>query len=272
MSYNVVPSEQTGVPIREELATCTNVDAAETALQGRQEPWPANGEVPTALMVANGFVRQGLKSFLKGTRFQVVTSAATLSEMDAVMDGQSTPALIIVVSDDAASADAIRALRTTYADAKLVILGRFEAPGSLPKDVCLTVQAVLDYDIGQETLIAALDVVMSGATIQSAGLLSRLMDQPKPSFGFSHQSPRSAEQGTAETQTAAGPMLCHRLTDREIKVLQVLATGVSNKLIARQYDLAEATVKIHVKNIMRKLQTPNRTQAAIWARENGICG
>ena len=88
-------------------------------------------------MVANGFVRQGLTSFLKGTRFQVVTIAATLSEMDAVMDGQSAPALIIVASDDAASADAIRALRTAYPDAKLVILGRLRrawkpAQGSLP--------------------------------------------------------------------------------------------------------------------------------------------
>jgi two-component system nitrate/nitrite response regulator NarL len=46
--------------------------------------------------------------------------------------------------------------------------------------------------------------------------------------------------------------------------------GNSNKLIARNFDIAEATVKIHVKNILRKLKTQNRTQAALWARENGI--
>ena len=53
-------------------------------------------------------------------------------------------------------------------------------------------------------------------------------------------------------------------------MLRYLAEGASNKAIARQYDLAEATVKIHVKNILRKLGTQNRTQAALWARENGI--
>ena len=55
-------------------------------------------------------------------------------------------------------------------------------------------------------------------------------------------------------------------------VLRGLAVGDSNKLIAIKHDLAEATVKIHVKNILRKLKTQNRTQAALWARENGIYG
>src|SRR6478752_2198568 len=57
MSYNVVPFEQTGVPIREHLALRTEADATEAASRERQEPWPANSEVPTALVVANGFVR-----------------------------------------------------------------------------------------------------------------------------------------------------------------------------------------------------------------------
>jgi len=44
----------------------------------------------------------------------------------------------------------------------------------------------------------------------------------------------------------------------------------SNKLIARRHAIAEATVKVHVKAIVRKLNIQNRTQAAIWAKENGI--
>ena len=54
--------------------------------------------------------------------------------------------------------------------------------------------------------------------------------------------------------------------------LKCLAEGSSNKVIALRHCLAEATVKIHVKNILRKLKTQNRTQAALWARENGIYG
>ena len=219
--------------------------------------------VPTALVVANEFVQLGLSSFLKGTRFQVVTSAATLSEMDAAMNGQSSPALIIMASEDTDSTNAIRLLRTASADAKLVILGRRSAPGNLPKDVCRTVQAYLDYDVSRDTLIAALTVAMSDATVQP--------DQPKPSLGFSHQPPLITEQGSAPTQTA-DVTACHCLSDRELHVLQLLATGASNKEISRTLSVTENTVKVHVKSILRKLQMTNRTRAAIWARENGIYG
>jgi two-component system nitrate/nitrite response regulator NarL len=41
--------------------------------------------------------------------------------------------------------------------------------------------------------------------------------------------------------------------------------GDSNKIIARKFDITEATVKVHVKAILRKIQAKNRTQAAIWA-------
>ena len=44
--------------------------------------------------------------------------------------------------------------------------------------------------------------------------------------------------------------------------------GSPNKVIARELDVAEATVKVHVKAILRKIQVSNRTQAAIWATEN----
>ncbi|GJE41195.1 Response regulator protein VraR [Methylobacterium soli] len=65
-------------------------------------------------------------------------------------------------------------------------------------------------------------------------------------------------------------MTVHKLSPREIDVLKHLAGGASNKIIARACDLAEATVKIHVKNVLRKLKTQNRTQAALWAIEHGI--
>ena len=45
--------------------------------------------------------------------------------------------------------------------------------------------------------------------------------------------------------------------------------GHANKVIARTCDIAEATVKVHMKSILRKIRVDNRTQAAIWAMENG---
>jgi two-component system, NarL family, nitrate/nitrite response regulator NarL len=55
------------------------------------------------------------------------------------------------------------------------------------------------------------------------------------------------------------------LSEREIGILECLVNGDANKMISRRLNIAEPTVKVHVKSILRKLQLSNRTQAAIWA-------
>ena len=60
-----------------------------------------------------------------------------------------------------------------------------------------------------------------------------------------------------------------RLTDRERQILKLIATGRSNELIARELDIAEATVKVHVKNMLKKLNLKSRVEAAVWAVEHG---
>jgi two-component system nitrate/nitrite response regulator NarL len=60
------------------------------------------------------------------------------------------------------------------------------------------------------------------------------------------------------------------LSPRERQILICVAEGKSNKLIARQYSLSEATVKVHLKAVLRKLGKHNRTEAAIWAVEHGF--
>lgn len=60
------------------------------------------------------------------------------------------------------------------------------------------------------------------------------------------------------------------LSAREREILVALARGESNKAIAREFDLAESTVKIHVQNILRKLGLRSRVQAAVYAIEHGV--
>ena len=59
-----------------------------------------------------------------------------------------------------------------------------------------------------------------------------------------------------------------KLSDREAEILQCLVNGASNKAIARDLKIAEATVKVHLKGLLRKMRLQNRTQAAIWALNN----
>jgi two-component system nitrate/nitrite response regulator NarL len=62
-----------------------------------------------------------------------------------------------------------------------------------------------------------------------------------------------------------------KLSEREIQILDGLVKGYANKVIARRCDISEATVKVHMKSILRKIRVGNRTQAAIWALEHGHC-
>ncbi len=70
----------------------------------------------------------------------------------------------------------------------------------------------------------------------------------------------------APTEESGHPLV-QKLTKRELQVLQGLTHGKSNKAIASDLDLSEPTVKLHVKNLYRKIGAANRTQAALLARE-----
>lgn len=68
----------------------------------------------------------------------------------------------------------------------------------------------------------------------------------------------------------APDVLADKLTEREREVLEGLCRGLANKEIARDLGLQEVTVKLHVKNLCRKLDAKNRTQAALLARDAGM--
>lgn len=57
------------------------------------------------------------------------------------------------------------------------------------------------------------------------------------------------------------------LTRRELQILRYIAEGLSNKLIARKLDIAESTVKVHVKHLLKKLGFRSRVEAAVWMVE-----
>jgi DNA-binding NarL/FixJ family response regulator len=59
-----------------------------------------------------------------------------------------------------------------------------------------------------------------------------------------------------------------RLSTKELMILARLMEGAPNKLIARDLNIAESTVKVHVKSLLRKIRVSNRTQAAIWATDH----
>ena len=75
---------------------------------------------------------------------------------------------------------------------------------------------------------------------------------------------------TADDPTVAPNPLAQKLSRRELQVLEGLSKGKSNKEIARDLDLQEPTIKLHVKTLYRKIGAANRTQAALIAKDEGL--
>lgn len=225
----------------------------------------SNGEpkVTTYLACANPMLRAGLGHILADTRFEVREqddsgrSWASRSESDAV--------LFIIDSnlkDDVAPAG-IAALKQRYAGARVVVLAdtfnlekMMSALNGGADGYCLpTVDALIRY----------LDLVMLGETAYpSAQFLAAVVDaQGRPDQGRS-----GATADAASRRSASQASDTRMLSNRESEILHCLMQGAPNKIIARQLDVAEATVKVHVKAILRKIQVANRTQAAMWAVEH----
>ena len=77
---------------------------------------------------------------------------------------------------------------------------------------------------------------------------------------------RNAGPSRALTPAAAADK--RRPTDRQAMILKNLVNGDSNKVVARKLHIAEETVKVHMKRLLRRIGVKNRTQAAIWALNN----
>jgi two-component system, NarL family, nitrate/nitrite response regulator NarL len=111
-------------------------------------------------------------------------------------------------------------------------------------------------------LIKALEFVMLGETFLSAAAALTLLQQGQV-------VPQARVEGSGVALIPANDFSSvSRLSDREAQILHFLTKGASNKLIARDLVVAEATIKVHIKAILRKVRVANRTQAAMWAQQH----
>lgn len=165
-----------------------------------------------------------------------------------------------------------RRSRSSYADlcaslsqrCKLVVLAQPHDGDALPPQALACAAAVLDRNVSQQKLLVTLDAVMMGAVVRDAPFFRPNREPGDILFPPSAPRPRSSVKLPLPL-SGSDARICP-FSIREQEILSVLAEGVSNKHIARKFDIAESTVKVHVKHILRKLNMNNRTQAAIWAK------
>ena len=116
-----------------------------------------------------------------------------------------------------------------------------------------------------DAFIKSIELVAMGETVFPPAFLSFALDS-KTDLGRKATQPDESERAVFVTTEDT---VASQLSPREKSILRCLIEGDSNKSIARKIDIAEATVKVHVKAILRKVRVQNRTQAAIWATNHG---
>ena len=209
-----------------------------------------------ALLVGGDrLLRECLSQLLKPV-FPVITTATSLAEI--VQDGQSRTAHLATTivlclgwpQSSHAEAEAFSKLKAIAPGMTTVVLAtERDSQAALADAVRSGVDGVLLRDTSMEVLLKSLAAIQAGAKVCSTQLIALALSQA----GASGMMP----------DTPAG----QEFTPRQVDILSGLAAGQSNKMIARELGVSEATIKVQVRSILRKLRVENRTQAAICAQQ-----
>ncbi|MET0179551.1 MAG: response regulator transcription factor [Novosphingobium sp.] len=207
------------------------------------------------VICANPITREGLGTIIAAQGFAAGQAVGSLREI--ALDSEATGLVVLVDLGPAEQSIAVRTVVAASPRTRPLILAPafdFET-----MTACLREGAV-GYLISNLTiaeLIEALHLSLNGQKV----LPSTLADE------LSRQRDRAAQRAECVDDLSRDQM--KNLSQRERDVLCCLVGGYPNKVIARRLEVSEATVKANVKAILRKLNVLNRTQAAIWARQQG---
>jgi len=207
-------------------------------------------------------MRSGLQYILHGTPF-LVGEAASAAGLGPLQHFAPEASLVIIDTNQntGRAIEAVRQVRERSPRARIVVLAdrfdyRFLRLGHAAgvDGFCLGASA-------PDVLIKSLELVMLGEAVLPSEVLRSILD------GSLQRPEQPLHDHAPEDPKSVHRMDC-KLSAKETQVLSHLRDGSSNKIIACKLDITEATVKVHVKAILRKIGAANRTQAAIWATEH----
>jgi two-component system, NarL family, nitrate/nitrite response regulator NarL len=206
--------------------------------------------INVSILGLNPILLEGLGRILAENDFevhQVVDDPAKLTGVESDLNGSH---LILIESfAGAQGADFLLSLRHRFPSARLVLLVEDFDLAAMIDSFRAGAHGYIVKKMSVAPLIASLRLVAMGEKVMPSFLADVL-----PEMATSPVSP-----GASQSLEAAG------LSSREVDILLGLIAGHPNKVISRQLNISEATVKVHVKAILRKVGVQNRTQAAIWA-------
>ncbi|OBX05493.1 nitrate/nitrite response regulator [Gallibacterium genomosp. 3] len=191
-------------------------------------------------------IRRGITQLLElDETFEVLAEASNGTEGLALAKKLSPDMIILDLNMKGMSGlDVLKALRLDDIDAKIAVLTVSDSRSDIFALIEAGADGYLLKDTEPDTLLAQLKRIAEGQVVLSNAVKQRLLEQ----------------------HASNDPL--QLLTDREMDVLKLIATGLSNKQIATQLFISEETVKVHIRNLLRKLNVHSRVAATVLYLEN----
>ncbi|MEU6354797.1 response regulator transcription factor [Streptomyces sp. NPDC047072] len=219
-----------------------------------------NGERLRAVIADDqALVRTGFGMILAADGIDVTAEAADGAE--AVAAVRATRPDVVLMDIRMPGMDGIEATRRILADdgageVRVIILTTYDLDHYVYAALTAGASGFLLKDVTPEHLVAAVRLVRSGDALLAPTITRRLIER------------------FAQREEAPSPAVAHAglsgLTPRELEVLRLLGTGLSNAELAERLFLSQTTVKTHIGRILSKLDLRDRVQAVVLAYETGL--
>lgn len=196
--------------------------------------------------------RDGLSLRLKQINQDIeILQASGLNEMQKIISENIIDILILDIDIAALNiAETVSKLKTAAPDTKIVAISSSEDTRNIKKILSFGIKGYIPKKLDSNILSGALKLILDGGTYIPPAMLNNTADYSSLSGNISP--------------------LKKNLTNRQSQVLDLIAQGKSNKQIAYDMGVSEATVKLHINALLRSLKVNNRTQAVITAQKMGL--
>jgi DNA-binding NarL/FixJ family response regulator len=214
-------------------------------------------------------VRDGLVMLLGAAGLDVVAVAHNGREaVDMAVELSPDVALLDLRMPVLGGADATAELARSAPQIKVLILTTFDDDDAVLRALRAGAVGYLTKDATGEALVAAIHDVAAGRTVLDSGVQQRLVQmlraEPPTATSTSpaESSPPEPQLPTADRSDG--------LTRREVDVVRLIAQGLTNRQVARDLVVSEATVKTHLNHILAKLAMDGRSELIAWAWREGL--
>jgi two-component system nitrate/nitrite response regulator NarL len=223
-------------------------------------------------------VREALVSLMASHSYQVLGGVASMADIESSSLVTDAPGLVILGPLPAdAAASAAGGIRKLWPDTKIVFLFDQASPADFRVLLASEIDGCIPLFASPDTLVDTLQQIIA-ADLRILVLKTQTYSMRCPADGqeavgeldvTQNNLPRSDDAKNSPIDHTVSRRLSHGLSEREEEILKGVVRGYSNKMIARTCGVTDATIKVHMKSILRKIRVANRTQAAIWALEQG---